>query len=429
MADYDAIVVGAGLAGSTAAYCMAKEGLSVLILERGDTAGSKNVTGGRLYGHSLEKVIPGFAKEAPIERTVTREVISMLTADSCFNIDFHSTKFAGSPSSESYTVLRAEFDAWLTGKAEEAGCDVVCPARVDSLLKENGKVVGVVAGDDEVTADVVILADGVNSLLAQKEGLKKELSPHQVAVGAKQIIELPENVINDRFCLNKGEGVARLLAGKPTNGMVGGGFIYTNKESLCVGLVVTVADIMKSPQRLPDMLEAFTQHPSIKPLLEGGKLAEYSAHLVPEGGLAMLPTLVADNLLVTGDAAGLCINLGFTVRGMDFAIASGEMAARTVIEAKARNDFSAAGLAGYRKRLDESFVMKDLQTHKNAPDFIEHTTRVYNEYPALVERIFLDMFRVNGTPSVRMLKKVFPHLRQVGFLNLMKDGIKGMGAI
>ena len=168
MADYDAIVVGAGLAGSTAAYCMAKEGLSVLILERGDTAGSKNVTGGRLYGHSLEKVIPGFAKEAPIERTVTREVISMLTADSCFNIDFHSTKFAGSPSSESYTVLRAEFDAWLTGKAEEAGCDVVCPARVDSLLKENGKVVGVVAGDDELTADVVILADGVNSLLAHK---------------------------------------------------------------------------------------------------------------------------------------------------------------------------------------------------------------------------------------------------------------------
>ena len=84
MADYDAIVVGAGLAGSTAAYCMAKAGLSVLILERGDTAGSKNVTGGRLYGHSLERVIPGFAKEAPIERVVTREVISMMTEDSCF---------------------------------------------------------------------------------------------------------------------------------------------------------------------------------------------------------------------------------------------------------------------------------------------------------------------------------------------------------
>lgn len=429
MADYDAIVVGAGLAGSTAAYCMAKEGLSVLILERGDTSGSKNVTGGRLYGHSLEKVIPGFAKEAPIERTVTREVISMLTGDSCFNIDFHSTKFAGDASGESYTVLRAEFDAWLTGKAEEAGCDVVCPARVDSLMKENGKTVGVVAGDDELTADVVILADGVNSLLAQQEGLKKELSPHQVAVGAKEIIELPKGVINDRFGINDNEGVARLLAGKPTDGLVGGGFIYTNKESLSVGLVVTVADIMKSPTRLPDMMEAFTQHPSIKPLLEGGKIAEYSAHLVPEGGLSMIPTLVADNLLVVGDAAGLCVNLGFTVRGMDFAIASGEMAAKTVIEAKGKNDFSASGLAGYKTRLDESFVMKDLQTYKNAPAFIEHTTRVYNEYPALVESIFLDMFRINGTPAVKMRNKILPHLRKVGFLNLIKDGFKGMGAI
>lgn len=429
MADYDAIVVGAGLAGSTAAYCMAKEGLSVLLLDRGDTAGSKNVTGGRLYGHSLEKVIPGFAKEAPIERTVTKEVISLLTEDSCFNIDFHSGKFAGIPIAESYTVLRADFDAWLAGKAEEAGCDVVCPCRVDSLKKENGKIVGVVADEDEMTSEVVILADGVNSLLAQKEGLKKELNPHQVAVGAKQVIELTEEKINDRFCLNPGEGMARLLAGKPTDGMVGGGFIYTNKASVCVGLVVTVADIMHSKNRLPDMLEAFTQHPAIKPLLEGGKLAEYSAHLVPEGGLGMIPTLIADNLLVTGDAAGFCVNMGFTVRGMDFAVASGAMAAEAVVEAKKKNDFTAEGLASYRTRLDESFVMKDLETHKLAPDFIEHSTAVYNEFPALVEGIFLDMFKFNGNPSAHLLKKALPHVFKAGIFNLMKVGFKGVRAL
>ncbi len=80
MADYDAIVVGAGLSGSTAAYLMAKAGLSVLVVERGDSAGSKNVTGGRLYGHSLEKIIPGFADEAPVERCVVREKIFHLSA-------------------------------------------------------------------------------------------------------------------------------------------------------------------------------------------------------------------------------------------------------------------------------------------------------------------------------------------------------------
>lgn len=429
MADYDAIVVGAGLAGSTAAYCMAKAGMSVLILERGDTSGSKNVTGGRLYGHSLERIIPGFAKEAPIERIITHETISMMTAESSFNIDFQSAKLGHDAKSASYSVLRAEFDAWLTEQAENAGCDVVCPARVDDLKMEDGKLVGVIAGDDELTADVIILADGVNSLLAQKAGLKKELTPHQVAVGAKEIIELPADVINGRFCLNEGEGAARLFAGSPTMGLVGGGFLYTNKESISLGLVVGVSDLKRATVRIPDMMEKFKEHPAIRPLIEGGKTVEYSAHLVPEAGLQMLPELVADNLLVVGDAAGLCLNLGYTVRGMDLAIASGEMAAQTAIEAKAKNDFSKNTLQAYKTRLDESFVIKDLTTHRTAPDFIEHTLRMYKEYPELVEGIFLDMFRISGLPSTHMLKKVFPHIRKAGLLNLAKDGFKGMGAL
>ncbi len=430
MADYDAIVVGAGLAGSTAAYCMAKAGLSVLMLERGDTAGSKNVTGGRLYGHSLEKIIPGFAEEAPVERTVTREMISMMTEDSCFNIDFQSGLLASEAKSSSYTVLRAEFDAWLADKAEEAGCDVVCPARVDDLLRdESGKIIGVKAEDDELTADVVILADGVNSLLAQKLGLKPELSPHMVAVGCKEIIELPKQVINDRFGVTDGEGVARLFAGSPSCGMVGGGFLYTNKESICLGLVVTVSDLAKSDKRLPDIFEEFKNHPSVKPLIEGGKLVEYSAHLVPEGGLEMVPSLYTDNVLVAGDAAGLCVNLGFTVRGMDFAIASGELAAQTVIEAKKNNDFSSSTLAGYQTRLEDSFALKDLHTYKRAPHFIEHTSRVYKEYPEMVEKIFLEMFKVDGEPAKLMAKKLTPIIFKAGILNLMKDGLNGVRAI
>lgn len=429
MADYDAIVVGAGLAGSTAAYCMAKAGLSVLIVDRGDTAGSKNVTGGRLYAHSMEKVIPGFADEAPVERKVTRETISMLTKDSAFNIDFQSPLLGQDPAKASYTVLRAEFDAWLTGKAEDAGCDVVCPARVDSLLRKDGKIIGVVAGEDELTSEVVILADGVNSLLAQEIGLKKELTPHQVGVGCKEIIELPKGVINDRFCLNEGEGVARLFAGEPSKGLVGGGFLYTNKESLCLGLVLGVDGLKHATDRVPDMMENFKNHPAIKPLLEGGKLAEYSAHLVPEAGLSMVPTLTTDNVLVVGDAAGLCINLGFTVRGMDFAIASGQMAAETVIEAKAKNDYSNGALSAYRTRLEQSFVLKDLHTYKNAPDFIEHSTRVYTEYPALAEKIFYDMYSVSNEPSKLMIKKVLPHIMKTGVFKLMADGFKGVRSI
>ena len=428
MADYDAIIVGAGLAGSTAAWCLGKAGINTLVVDRADTPGSKNVTGGRLYAHSLEKIMPGFADEAPVERKVVRERISMLSENGGVTVDYHP-HVPGSPSAASYTVLRAEFDAWLAGKAEEAGCDVIFPAHADALLMNDGKVAGIRAGEDELTAEVVLLADGVNSLLGQKAGLKKELEPHFVAVGCKEIIELPGGVINDRFNIEEGEGVAHLFAGTPSDGMVGGGFLYTNKESLSLGLVVSVPGMAASAVTLPDLLNAFKSNPAVKGLIAGGKLVEYSAHLVPEGGLAMLPTLSRDNLLLAGDAAGFCLNMGYTVRGMDYAIASGALAAETIMEAKEKNDFSDAVLSSYRRRLEDSFVLRDMQTHKNAPAFIEHTGRLYKEYPELVSGIFGEVFTVDGAPSRLTWKKALPHLRKAGLFALLKDGFKGAGAI
>ncbi|MCL1939220.1 MAG: FAD-dependent oxidoreductase [Betaproteobacteria bacterium] len=427
MADYDAIVVGAGVSGSTAALCMAKAGMSVLVVERGDRPGVKNMTGGRLYGHSLETILPGFAAQAPIERTVIREKISMLTGESCCTLDVSSARFAN-PASASYTVLRAEFDPWLAGKAEEAGCDVVCPASADELLYDNGKVAGVRAGEDELTADVVLLADGVNSPLGRKAGLKKELAPDMVAVGVKEVLELPGGVINDRFNLEPGEGAAHLFAGEPSQGMVGGGFVYTNKESLSVGLVMSMHTLTASRSRLPDLLQAFRDSKALKPLLSGGKLVEYSAHLVPEGGLRMLPTLAADGVLLLGDAAGFCLNLGYTVRGMDYAIASGMLAAETALEAKNKGDFSAATLAGYTTRLEQSFVLRDLHTHQRAPDFIGHTSRLYQEYPQLAEDLLTGLFTVNG-PSTLFIKKALPVLSKAGLFNLLKDAFRGARSI
>lgn len=424
MADYDAIVVGAGLAGSTAAYCMAKAGLSVLVIERGDTAGSKNVTGGRMYGHALEKIIPGFADEAPVERKVVRERIGMMTPDSCFTVDFHSNTRFSDPSCASYVVHRAEFDAWLSSKAEEEGVDVVCPAVADDLIMEDGKVIGVRAGEDELTSDVVILAEGVNGLLAQKLGMKHELSPHHVAVGCKEIVELGKDVINDRFNLNDGEGMAMLAAGCPSNGQVGGGFMYTGKDSVCVGLMMTIAGLPKSDIRMPDLMENFRNHPSIAPFLAGGKIVEYSAHLAPEGGLGMVPNLTRDNVIICGDAAGFCLNLGFTVRGMDLAIASGEMAAQTVIEAKEKGDFSDATLSSYKKKLENSFVMKDLKTYKHAPNFIDHTPNLFNgRYTDFLADTMTQMFTVSGTSKL-MLKKTLPLVWKAGPFSLLKDALR-----
>ncbi|MFR8761907.1 MAG: FAD-dependent oxidoreductase, partial [Megasphaera lornae] len=268
---FDAIVVGGGLAGSAAALAMARGGLDVMLVERGKFCGAKNTSGGRLYGHSLEKLVPNFAEEAPIERKITQERLSLMTAGGALSFQYesenlHNLKYP------SYSVLRSKFDKWLADKAEEEGVMVATGLLVDELVVEDGKVIGINCGGEEVDADVVILADGVNSLLAQKLGMKQELAAKDVAVGVKEVIELGEDVINERFGLRNGEGAAWMIAGDPTGGNLGGGFIYTNKTSLSVGIVTTISDIGRVDVSVPDMVERMKNHPSVAPFVKGGKL-------------------------------------------------------------------------------------------------------------------------------------------------------------
>ncbi|MEC4724412.1 FAD-dependent oxidoreductase [Shewanella sp. D64] len=425
---FDAIIVGAGLAGCVAAYVLAKEGADVLVIERGNFAGSKNMTGGRLYAHSLEKIMPGFAKEAPIERRVTKEKVTFLTDDTGVTLDYHNGR-AQTSVQESYTVLRGDFDQWLMAKAEEVGAQFISGIRVDELITKDGKVIGVRADGDELLAKAVILAEGVNPVLGEKLGMiKPKVSAGVMAVGVKELIELPKEVIQDRFNLCDDEGAAWLFAGSPANGLMGGGFIYTNKTSVSLGIVCGLHDIGSSNKTVPQMLEDFKNHSMIKPLIEGGKLLEYSGHVVPEAGLNMVPKLVDDGVLITGDAAGFCLNIGYTVRGMDLAIASGEAAAKAVLAARETNDFSAAGLSSYQTLLEESFLMKDLKLYKNLPAFME-TPRIFNQYPKMVADIMESLFTVDGRESQPLRKTIMKHCKEVGYMNLLKDGIKGVTSI
>lgn len=393
--DADVIIVGGGLAGCSATIVLANAGLSVIVIERGDYCGAKNMTGGRLYGHSLEKIIPNFKEEAPIERIIKHEKISLMTADGSLDIGYGSAKLSSKPGNASYTVLRAKFDQWLAEKAEEAGAEIITGILVDNILVEDGKVVGIESDGEEMYAEAVILADGVNSLLAQQIGMKKELEPGQVAVGAKETIKLSEEIINERFGLKAGEGTAWLSAGDPTVGGFGGGFIYTNKDTVSVGIVATLSDIGHSDVSVPQMLDRFKEHPAVAPFIEGGETIEYSGHLVPEEGIHMIPELYRDGVLVTGDAAGMCINLGFTVRGMDFAIESGRLVAETLIKAHETGDFSAAALSEYEKALKNSFVMKDMEACKGFPTLL--TCRgIFEDLPEMADDIAAKLFTVDG---------------------------------
>lgn len=423
---FDAIIVGGGLAGSITAYLLAKAGLETLLIEKGNFSGAKNMTGGRLYAHSIEKIFPNFAKEAPIERLITHEKITFMDEDKSVTMDYAATE-ADNPADRSYTVLRTKFDQWLAEKAEEAGVGIIPGIRVDDVIIRDGKVCGVIAGGEEMEANVVVLADGANSILGEKLGMVSKVTPHNCAVGVKEVIKLTKEQINDRFGCSEQEGTAWLFAGTPSDGYMGGGFLYTNEDTISLGIVFGLHNIEKAGKSIPQMLEDFKNHPTVKPLVIGGECVEYSAHVVPEGGYNMLPKMVANGVLLAGDAAGLCLNVGYTVRGMDLAIASGEAAANAIIAAKEKNDFSEVGLSTYIKALDESFVMKDMKLYQNLPEFLDNE-RMFNEYPKMVTGIMRDMFTING-PSQPLRKVILPHLKKVGLMNLLKDGYKGVKSI
>lgn len=425
MSDFDAIVVGGGLAGSVAAYTLASAEKSVLVVERGNYCGAKNMTGGRIYTHSLAKIFPDY-QDAPLQRKVTHERISLMSPDSNFTIDY-SARELEQAGKESYTVLRGPFDQWLAEKAEDAGAEYICGIAVEDLMIENGKVCGVIAGEDEITADVVILADGVNSLLTSKAGLsKKAPAIHQVAVGAKETIELPADVIESRFLCNPGEGASWLFAGDCSNGIIGGAFVYANEESVSVGIVATMSEVLKQDIPVYQMLENFKNRPEIKPLIAGGKLVEYSGHVVPEGGIHMMPEIIGDGVLVVGDAAMLCMNLGYTVRGMDLAVESGSIAAKAAIKALDAGDTSKAGLGVYKSMLDNSFIMRDMNMYAEAPEFLEDCPGMFRGYPEMIRDIMTPLFMVDGEPRQHVMKLAMPQVKKQGLFKLGKVAMKGV---
>jgi electron transfer flavoprotein-quinone oxidoreductase len=431
MADekFDAIVVGAGLAGTAAALTMARTGMQVLVVEKGKTPGSKNVTGGRMYSHALAKLVPDFWEHgAPIERWVTKEVITMLTKDDALNIAFDAPKMGSHHIS--FNVLRARFDPWFAKQAEAAGALVATDTRVDDLLLEGGVCKGIVTGGEAFKADAVVLAEGANTLLTEKSGIRGPSNPKTLAVGVKETVALSPETINDRFGIGDDEGVAQVILGTFTRGIEGGGFLYTNRDSVSFGLVMPIAAGIEGGQNVYDIIEDLRTHPHFAKLFKGGEIREYSAHMVPERGIEGVPkSLVRDGLVVAGDSAGFVLNSGLTFRGMDFAIESGRLAGQAIAEAKkGHGNFTAEGLRSYEAALEDSFVMKDLKRFKHAHK-VTGNPRMFTTYPEMVMELLHNLYDIRGEqpkPSAVVTKTLRKH---VSMATLAKDAITGRMAM
>lgn len=426
---FDAIVVGAGPSGLTAALVMAQAGLQVAVLERGAFPGSKNVMGGIFYRHPLEEILPEFWKEAPVERAIVEQRYWMLGPQGHVGGGVRSQTFAPE-TPNCWSVFRAKFDRWLSEKVEAAGAMLLTEATVESLLQENGKVVGVHTNleDGDLKADVVVIADGVNSLLLRDLGVHPEIKPNQVATTVKEVISLSAEKIEDRFNVEPGQGVAIELLGSVSQGGVGLGFLYSNRDSISIGMGMLTSDLARLKLKPNDLIENVKNHPSIKPLISGGKTEEYLAHLIPEGGFNAVPAVHGNGWVAVGDSAMLVDSIHR--EGSNLAVKSGILAGKAIVAAKQRGNYSAASLAAYRLALDQSFVIKDLKKYRNASHWMETHPQIFGTYPALINDAGTEFFRVDGKTKRQKQGAILKMVqKRRGLLGALLDAIQGGWAL
>lgn len=436
---FDCIVVGAGVAGLAAAMTLARNNMKFLLIEKGEFPGSKNVSGGVLWGSDLAKLVPNYWEEdAGWDRFINHRRLTFMDKQSTFSVDFKSSHFNETP----YTgvvVLRSKFDRWLADKVEEAIAEsdyamdsfIATNILVEEVLMEGGKAVGIQTGEEKFYADSVIIAEGVNNLLTRQVGLQDSYVPaDHMLTGIKEIIRFDQKVLEDRFQLNGRSGMSNEFVGFATDGVEGGGFLYTNKDTLSLGLVLGLKDLREKVKKPYDILNTFKKHPVIADMIKGGEVVEYSAHIVSSGDKRVMPDkLHTHGLVVCGEAANLLMNAGKAIQGMDYAMRSGILAAETIAESKKAGDFSESAMKKYQDQLDNSYVMKDINNFQDAVHLL-HDPVMTQKVPNLICDFGRNFFSIKNEPTKKARKIMSNSIKEhASFWELLKLGFKGGKAL
>ena len=405
------IIVGAGPAGVSAAIKLAKTGKKVLLLDRSDSPGDKNMFGGCIYTYQTKANFYNYI-DAPLERAIIEEKLIMLTDTDAVDVSY---RYKYNNEYPAYTVIRSKWDKWCVEQAVKNGAIFAPKTLVKELIVEKGKVVGVQTQFEKYYADIVIIADGVNSLLAKQIGLRKDFKDSDMTLNVKEVYRLPRERLEDRFKVSSIHGVSTRIIGGPLKDMFAMGFMYTNKDTISLGFGVSIDELKRNKLKPYELMDKLKEHPAIKAYIKDAEFIEYSAHMIPEGSFDRIPKVYDNGVMVVGDAAGFIDNVHF--EGTNLAMLSGTLAADTAIFALEKGDTSSSVLSMYYKKLKDSIILKDLHTHNDTISVLKKNIKTITTlYPEIAAKALSVIQCADGRPKSEKYNALYKEIMKSGII-------------